>query len=65
MSIGTEFSFEKILDTGGNAMKNPCKECKYYHKENDTCQSKKCGTGGNGRVTWLDRFFCKPCKDKT
>lgn len=46
-------------------MKNPCEGCKYYHKENNTCQSKKCGTGGNGRVTWLDRIFCKPCKDKT
>lgn len=43
-------------------MKNPCKECIYYHKENNTCQSKKCATGGTGYVTVLDRLFCKPYK---
>lgn len=28
-------------------MRNPCKDCIYYHKENRTCQSKKCATGGS------------------
>lgn len=41
-------------------MRNPCKECEYYHKENNTCQSKKCETGQEGYVTWFDRLFCKP-----
>lgn len=35
-------------------------ECLYYVKENDTCQSKKCATGGDGTVTLLDRIFCEP-----
>ena len=43
-------------------MRNPCKDCIYYHKENKTCQSKKCATGGNGKVTWADKLFCSPCK---
>ena len=43
-------------------MRNPCKECDYYHKENNTCQSKKCCTGGYGYITWIDRLFCKPYK---
>lgn len=43
-------------------MRNPCKECDYYHKENNTCQSKKCCTGGDGYITWIDRLFCKPYK---
>lgn len=33
-----------------------------YHKENKTCQSKKCATGGSGKVSWIDRLFCSPCK---
>lgn len=41
---------------------NPCRDCIYYHKENRTCQSKKCATGGNGKVSWVDRLFCSPCK---
>ena len=41
-------------------MKNPCKECIYYHKENNTCQSKKCVTGGDGYVTFWDRLMCEP-----
>ena len=45
-------------------MRNPCKECDYYHKENNTCQSKKCCTGGDGYITWIDRLFCKPYKYK-
>ena len=40
-------------------MNNPCLKCKYYHKENNTCQSKKCATGGDGKVTLLERLFCK------
>ncbi len=43
-------------------MLNPCKDCIYYHKENRTCQSKKCATGGNGKVTLVDRLFCFPYK---
>ena len=43
-------------------MRNPCKDCIYYHKENRTCQSKKCATGGSGKVSWVDRLFCSPCK---
>ena len=43
-------------------MKNPCKECEYYHPENNTCQSKKCATTGDGYVTFIDRLFCKPYK---
>lgn len=46
-------------------MKNPCKECAYYHKENNTCQSKKCATGGTGYVTVFDRLFCKPYKPQS
>lgn len=34
-------------------MRNPCKDCVYYHKENRTCQSKKCATGGSGKVSWI------------
>ena len=43
-------------------MRNPCKECDFYHEENNTCQSKKCCTGGEGYVTWWDRLWCKPYK---
>lgn len=44
-------------------MRNPCKECDYYHKNNNTCQSKKCSErGGDGTVTIWDRLFCKPYK---
>lgn len=45
-------------------MKNPCRECKFYHEENNTCQSKKCATGKSGYVTWFDKIFCEPCKDE-
>ena len=44
-------------------MRNPCRECVYYHKENNTCQSKKCATGGTGHVSLFDMIFCEPCKD--
>ena len=43
--------------------RNPCSECDYYIKENNTCQSKKCGTGGDGRVDFIDKLFCEPYKD--
>jgi len=43
-------------------MRNPCKDCIYYHKENKTCQSKKCATYGDGKVSWIDRLFCSPRK---
>lgn len=43
-------------------MRNPCKECDYYHPENNTCQSKKVATMGDGYVTFMDRLFCKPYK---
>lgn len=43
-------------------IKNPCKECVYYHEENNTCQSKKVATGGSGYITVSDRLFCKPRK---
>ena len=44
-------------------MRNPCKECDYYHKENNTCQSKKCSfRGGDGTVNLLDKLFCEPYK---
>ena len=46
-------------------MRNPCKECDYYHAENNTCQSKKCCTGGEGYVTWWDRLWCEPYKQKS
>ena len=45
--------------------KNPCKECSYYCKENNVCQSKKAATGGTGYVTWLDKLWCKPYKQET
>ena len=40
-----------------------CKECDYYHKENGTCQSKKCVTGGSGYVGFIERKFCTPYKE--
>lgn len=43
-------------------MRNPCRDCIYYCKENKTCQSKKCATGGIGKVSWIDRLFCSPRK---
>ena len=38
---------------------NPCIKCDYHHKENDTCQSKKCATSGEGYITLIDKVFCK------
>lgn len=46
-------------------MRNSCKECDFYHPTNNTCQSKKCCTGGAGYVTFFDRLFCKPYKAET
>ena len=45
------------------AMRNPCKDCVYFNKENETCQSKKCATYGDGKVSWIDRLFCSPRKE--
>ena len=42
-------------------MRNACKDCEYYHKENKTCQLKKCSTGSYGYVSLSDRLFCSPC----
>lgn len=39
--------------------RNSCKDCDYYHKENNTCQSKKCGSNSDGYVSILDKMFCK------
>ena len=44
--------------------RNPCAECVYYVKENNTCQSKKVATSGYGYVSFFDRLFCEPCKPK-
>jgi hypothetical protein len=38
--------------------RNPCKECMYYIKENNTCQSKKCASN-NPYITKIDRMLCK------
>lgn len=40
--------------------RDACSECLYYHKENNTCQSKKCSGHGDGYVTFWDRVLCKP-----
>lgn len=40
--------------------RNPCIECAYYNRENNTCQSKKCVTGTDERITLWDRLFCEP-----
>ena len=42
--------------------RDACSECVYYHKENDTCQSKKCSDGGYGYVSFWDRVLCEPCR---
>lgn len=43
-------------------MKIKCKECTYYHKNNGTCQLKKCSTAGYGYVTVTDTLSCKYSK---
>lgn len=40
--------------------RNPCLECDFYNKKNNTCQSKKCATGTEGYVGLSDRIFCEP-----
>ena len=45
-------------------MRNPCKKCLYYQKENNTCQSKKCCTGREGYVGIFDMIFCLPYEIK-
>ena len=45
--------------------RNPCKNCDYYYKENNTCQSKKVATCGcHPYVNWFDRHFCEPYKEE-
>ena len=45
--------------------RNPCAECDFYVKKNNTCQSKKCATCGNrSKVSLIDRLFCEPYKQK-
>ena len=45
--------------------RNPCKNCDYYRKENNVCQSKKVATCGNHPyVTLFDRLSCEPYKAK-
>lgn len=43
-------------------MRNPCKDCIYYYKENRMCQSKKCATGDSGKVSRIDKLLCSPYK---
>lgn len=43
-----------------NLERNPCLECHFYNRENNTCQSKKCSTGGSGYIGFWDRMFCEP-----
>lgn len=40
-----------------------CEYCVYYHKENNTCQSKKCSTAHEGYVSFIDRLLCEPYKN--
>ena len=55
-------SWENILDEYNV---NQCEQCIYYHRENNTCQLKKCSTfGGEGYVTSSDMKFCDFCKYK-
>ena len=42
----------------GLLKRNPCVKCDYYHKENETCQSKKCSSN-NPYITKFDRMFCE------
>ena len=43
--------------------RKPCKECDYYCKENNVCQSKKVATCGNHPyVNLIDRLFCESYK---
>ena len=59
---GNWLGFTERLRDLFNPVRNPCKECNYFHPENNTCQSKKCATGGLGYITFLDRLLCKPYK---
>lgn len=45
-------------------LRNPCKECDYFHPENGTCQSKRVATTGTGKITIMDRLFCEPYKEE-
>lgn len=40
--------------------RNPCMQCDFYNRVNNTCQSKKCSSaGGSGYVNIFDRIFCE------
>ena len=41
----------------------PCSVCEFYIEENNTCQSKKCGST-NPYITRADRLFCEPYKKR-
>lgn len=43
-------------------MRNPCKDCIYYHQENKTCQSKKCAIDTTCAVDAEPVVLCKDCK---
>ena len=45
-------------------LRNPCKECDYFHPENGTCQSKRVSTMGTGKISIMDRLFCEPYKEE-
>lgn len=53
----------KFLKLLLHTFEGPCSKCLYWHRENNTCQSKKVCTGGYGRVSILDKIFCKPFID--
>lgn len=58
-------NFKKLYKSELRRLFLSCEEeCLYYNKENNTCQSKKCATGGDGTVTLLDRIFCEPYREE-
>ena len=57
--------FKKLYKSELRRLFLHCEECLYYIKENGTCQSKKCATGGDGTVTLLDRISCEPWKGES
>lgn len=62
--VGIEYySLKQIKCKNHDEVLNPCIKCDYYHKENNTCQSKKCATGGEGYITLIDKVSCKPFQE--
>ena len=41
--------------------RDPCKECIYFCKKTNICESKKCASN-NPYITKLDKMFCEPLK---